>query len=73
MRYVAYGSNLHPVRLTSFDYDLPDADKMDRKKLEHYPYEVVVAARRLFEGLQDQQGWFDLEGTTKTAFAYQGF
>jgi hypothetical protein len=54
----------------SFDYDAPD-DGADGATLESYPCEVARGAGRLFKALQSQEGWFDLDGTTKTAFALE--
>lgn len=64
----------------SFDYDEPkledDADKnkpkgKDADKLEQYPTKTVEGANRLFVALQGQAGWFNPNGTTKTAFALE--
>ena len=54
----------------SFDYDVLD-DGENGETLESYPSEVARGARRLFNALQSQEGWFDLDGTTKTAFALE--
>jgi hypothetical protein len=58
----------------SFDYDVLD-EEMDRLKehpdqLELFPLSVLKAADCFFKTLQNYHGWFDFEGTTKTAFAY---
>lgn len=57
----------------SYDYDLPDKDDLGEDALERYPNTVVDGAERLFGALQKQTTWIDLSGTTKTAFAYNGF
>jgi hypothetical protein len=54
----------------SFDYDAPD-DGANSETLESYPCEVARGAGRLFKALQSQEGWFDLDGTTKTAFVLE--
>ncbi len=55
----------------SFDYDLtPKLKEDDQDKLEHFQTSVVSGANNLFRTLQKQPGWFDLKGTTKTAYAY---
>ena len=54
----------------SFDYDVLD-DGENGEPLESYPSEVATGARGLFKALQSQKGWFDLDGTTKTAFVLE--
>ena len=54
----------------SFDYDEPKGGR-GAKKLEQYPAKSVEGANRLFAALQGQAGWFDPNGTTKTAFALE--
>jgi hypothetical protein len=54
----------------SFDYDAPDGEA-DGEALESYAREVAWRAGRLFKALQRQEGWFDLDGTTKTAFVFE--
>jgi hypothetical protein len=54
----------------SFDYDAPD-DGANGEALESYPSEVARKAGRFFKALQSQEGWFDLDGTTKTAFVFE--
>lgn len=52
----------------SFDYDSsPTAEG----ELESYPTALVTGANNLFSALQNQVGWIDLSGTTKTAFALE--
>jgi hypothetical protein len=51
----------------SFDYDT----KAGAAELETYPSDLVEGANRLFNSLQNQSGWIDLNGTTKTAFALE--
>lgn len=56
-----------------FDYDLPKKKaRKARKKglLESYPLKTVKGSKKLFADLQDQDGWINLSGTTKTAYAY---
>jgi hypothetical protein len=36
-----------------------------------YPAAVVEGANRFYSALQNQGGWIDLSGTTKTAFALE--
>lgn len=50
----------------AFDYDATDDDP---DKLEEFPIKVVQGAGAFFRALQNQSGWLDLSGTTKTAFA----
>jgi len=49
----------------SFDYEAT----VSENGLESYPTELVEATNRFFSALQNQAGWVDLNGTTKTAFA----
>jgi uncharacterized protein YjbK len=51
----------------SFAYET----KAAKTELETYPIELVEGANRLFNSLQNQSGWVDLNGTTKTAFALE--
>lgn len=57
----------------SFDYDLPNRKKLKAGQLESYPLPLVEGANSLFTALQKQSAWVDMNGTTKTAFAYEGF
>jgi hypothetical protein len=50
----------------SFDYD---AAEKDEGELEQYSLTVVEQAKGFFSAVQNQSGWLDLSGTTKTAFA----
>jgi hypothetical protein len=50
----------------SFDYD---AAEKDESGLEQYSLTVVEQAKNFFSAVQNQTGWLDLSGTTKTAFA----
>jgi hypothetical protein len=50
----------------SFDYDAPPVADGE---LESYPTALVTGANNLFSALQNQAGWIDPNGTTKTAFA----
>jgi hypothetical protein len=50
----------------SFDYDAPP---VAGGELESYPTGLVTGADSLFSALQNQVGWIDTSGTTKTAFA----
>jgi hypothetical protein len=69
--YLPGGENGWPlVGEFSFDYDAPD-DGANDETLESYPREAARGAARLFSALQRQEGWFDLDGTTKTAFALE--
>ena len=69
--YLPEGANGWPlVGEFSFDYDALD-DGANDETLESYPCEVARGAARLFHSLQRQEGWFDLDGTTKTAFALE--
>ena len=54
----------------SFDYDALD-NGANGETLESYPCEAARGAGRLFNALQNQKGWFDLDGTTKTAFVLE--
>ena len=69
--YLPEGTNGWPlVGEFSFDYDALD-DGANDETLESYPSEVASGAARLFNALQRQEGWFDLDGTTKTAFVLE--
>jgi hypothetical protein len=52
----------------SFDYDV--AGKAE-DKLEQFPLKTAAGASRFFAALQNQAGWLDLGGTTKTSFALE--
>jgi len=52
----------------SFDYDAGENDESD---LEKYSLKVVEGAKGLFSVVQNQTGWLDFTGTTKTAFALE--
>jgi hypothetical protein len=54
----------------SFDYDLPDADPDHPDRLEQFSPEVVAGTNLFFRALQQQAGWLEGSGTTKTAYAY---
>lgn len=56
----------------SFDYDHA-GDKPEKGELEQYPAGVVEGATRFFRSMQRQENWIRSGGTTKTAFAYEGF
>lgn len=71
--YFARDHDLPLVAEFSYDYDLPDGDEENEDRLEQYPYSTVEGADRLFASLQKQDGWVNLHGTTKTAYAYEGF
>jgi len=53
----------------SFDYDATGGGGTDN--LEQYPSAAAEGANRLFAALQSQAGWFNPNGTTKTAFALE--
>ena len=53
----------------SFDYDASKGGAAD--KLEQFPAATVTGANRLFEALQGQAGWANLNASTKTAFALE--
>lgn len=52
----------------SFDYD---AAGKTEDKLEEFPIKTAAGASRFFAALQNQAGWLDLGGTTKTSFALE--
>lgn len=52
----------------SFDYD---AAGKTEGKLEEFPIKTVEGASRFFAALQNQGGWLDLSGSTKTSFALE--
>jgi hypothetical protein len=54
-------SELPLVAEFSFDHDLGARESLHQ------------GAQGLFQALQRQTGWVDLAGTTKTAYAYEGF
>jgi hypothetical protein len=54
----------------SFDYDLPEEDREQSDRLEHFAPEVVAGTNLLFRSLQKQVGWMDHSATTKTAYAF---
>ena len=62
----------------SFDYDEAFAREMIEKYfhthvlLEDYPLDLVKDTKLLFRAIQDDTA-VDIEGTTKTAFAYEDF
>lgn len=65
----------------SFDFDLVECDKADRKcrgdgqvtqDLERFPLPVVKACNALFRNLVAMESWLLAQGTTKTALAYEG-
>ncbi len=56
----------------SFDYDAPKGDG-EKNALEQFPAGVVEGASRFFRSMQRQRNWMTFGGTTKTAFAYEGF
>ena len=56
----------------SFDYDL-NKDDHSSGDLEMFPVADVNGCNQLFGSLQKQDYWINLKGTTKTAYAYEGF
>lgn len=52
----------------SFDYDTTTTGETE---LETCPIPLVEGANNFFHALQNQTGWVDLNGTTKTAFALE--
>ncbi|MCA9950767.1 MAG: hypothetical protein KDE48_14050 [Anaerolineales bacterium] len=58
----------------SFDYDVLDEEHerliKHPDRLEHFPLPVVENANIFFNAIQSHLSWFDLTGSTKTAFAY---
>ncbi len=64
--YLTGKGDMHPLAAEfSFDYD--------RDKKGGFPVHVCKAAKYIFSTLQKQDGWVDLGGITKTAFAYSSF
>ncbi len=55
----------------SFDYDAAEGAEEDA--LEQFPAGVVEGTNRFFKSMQRQRNWISSGGTTKTAFAYEGF
>ena len=52
----------------SFDYD---ASGQNGDELEEFPVMTVDGASRFFATLQNQTGWLDVSGSTKTSFALE--
>ncbi|MFV1985291.1 MAG: hypothetical protein ACC657_17215 [Thiohalomonadales bacterium] len=64
--YLTGKADMYPLAVEfSFDYD--------RSKEKDFLLHVCETAKCIFSTLQKQDGWADLGGTTKTAFAYSGF
>lgn len=61
----------------SFDYDLDQEQfeliAKDKNQLERFPYQVIKGANQLFTAIQKQVNWLNLNSTTKTSYAYEGF
>ena len=55
----------------SFDYDAPKDDG-EENALEQFPTGIVEGTNRFFWSMQRQRNWISFDGTTKTAFAYEG-
>jgi hypothetical protein len=67
--YLPGNENNWPL-VTEFSFDY-DAGATAEGELESYPAALVAGANNLFSALQNQAGWIDLSGTTKTAFALE--
>lgn len=56
----------------AFDYEAaPDGDDPDCIG-DDFPLATLRGSKTLFASLQNQHGWFDPAGTTKTRYAYEG-
>lgn len=47
-----------------------ESKKKDKNTLEQFQPEVVAGTNRFFRTVQKQRGWLNLNGTTKTAYAF---
>lgn len=56
----------------AFDYDA-DPEGVDQDCIgDDFPLATIRGSKALFSSLQNQHGWFDPAGTTKTRYAYEG-
>lgn len=68
--YLTADENAWPL-IAELSFVCEASPQTSQDLLENFPFDTVQGAGRLFSALQNQAGWLDPNGTTKTAFALE--